>query len=285
MLYIDLLKNNINKFKWINLLIKMSISYNVGGRFGNNLFQYFATKVIGKYSNKNYVYKKRFLTVIGDNNYEDTYNKCKNNSSYLEGDIFVDGYFQTTHWINEEKDYINSLLTLDNTDKINDSYTVKDIVEALNSFDKSSINEDDLVVHIRLDDFYHQGYNSEVIHPVFLRDYILPLMNTFKRCIFVVDTLKKDWEREYMNILLLIPNSISVTNDMLKDFSLLFYSKNVLLCRSTFGWIASLISPHNKKVWFPEQFPLINSHQIIPKFNDNSIHFNPIYMKQGGSHY
>ena len=34
----------------------MSISYFVSGRFGNNLFQYFATKVLGKILNKEYVF-------------------------------------------------------------------------------------------------------------------------------------------------------------------------------------------------------------------------------------
>ena len=256
----------------------MSISYTVGGRFGNNLFQYFATKVIAKYTNKKYVYKQKFSKVIGDNDFELFYSKCKENPFYIEGDILMDGYYQTTYWINEEKDYINSLLTVNNTDRINDNYTIKDIVEAFNSFDKTIINDEDLIVHIRLDDFYHQGYNSEVIHPLFLRNYIISLMSNYKRCIFVVDILKKEWENEYMNILLTVPNSISVTNNMLTDFSLLYYSKNVMLCRSTFGWIATAISPHNNKVWFPEQFPLINSHQIIPKFNDNSIHFNPSFF-------
>ena len=34
----------------------MSISFFVSGRFGNNLFQYFATKVLGKILNKEYIF-------------------------------------------------------------------------------------------------------------------------------------------------------------------------------------------------------------------------------------
>ena len=284
MLYIDLLKNNINKFKWINLLIKMSISYNIGGRFGNNLFQYFATKVIAKYTNKKYVYNNKFSYIISDNNFEDIYESIKSNNS-IEEDIYLCGYFQTTFWINNEKEYIQSLLNIKNEDRINENYTIKDIVIALESFNNNIIDNDELVVHIRLDDFYHQGYNSEVIDPLYLKDYILTLMKDFKKCRFVVDHLKKDWEKEYMTTLLTIPNSVAMTNSILEDFSLLFYSKNVVLCRSTFGWIATSISPHNIRVWFPEQFPLINSHQIIPKFNENSVHFNPKYLKSGGTKY
>ncbi len=252
----------------------MSISYNIGGRFGNNLFQYFACKVLAKYSNKEYVYDKRFSYIVTDNTFKEVYSKVKNNET-IEGDIFLDGYFQTTYWINEELYYIQKLLTVDNTDKINEEYTVADIVIALNSFNKT-ISEDELVIHVRLDDFLHQGYNSEVILPFYLREYITSL--NFKKYTFVVDHIKKDWERNYMDCLLSIPNSTSITGDLLSDFSLLYHSKNVVLCRSTFGWIATLISPHNKRVWFPEQYPLINSHQIIPKFNDKSIHFNPSFL-------
>ena len=263
----------------------MSVSYNLNGRFGNNLFQYFAAKVIAKYTNKKYIYKTLFSNVISDSNFEEIYNKCKTDSSYLEGDIYLNGYFQTTYWINNEKEYIQSLLTIDNEDRINDVFKVKDIVEGYNKLEKTIINEDDLVVHIRLDDFYHQGYNSEVIHPLFLREYILDIMKGYKRCIFIVDKLKREWEEEYMKIMLTIPNSKILTNDMLTDFLILFYSRNLVLCRSTFAWIATLISPYNIHVWFPEQRPLINSHQIIPKFNDNSTHFEPVYMKFGGSRY
>ena len=47
----------------------MSISYFVSGRFGNNLFQYFATKVLSKILNKEYVVNgSNTLLTRGENN-------------------------------------------------------------------------------------------------------------------------------------------------------------------------------------------------------------------------
>jgi hypothetical protein len=267
----------------------MSISYKVGGRFGNNLFQYFAAKVIGKYTDKNYIYNKNFEKVITDNTFEEEYNKQIEENApnrTIQQDILLDGYFQTSFWINKEKEYIQSLLTINNEDRINQQYTIKDIVQELNKF-IPYITDKDLVIHIRLDDFYHQGYNSEIIDPCFLKEYILELTSTckFENIFFISDKIRHNWETKYMEILLEIPNSKLLNNTLLEDFCLIFYSKNIVLCRSTFGWISSLISPHINNIWFPEQTPLINSHQIIPKFNENSIHFKPTYMTSGASNY
>ena len=63
------------------------------------------------------------------------------------------------------------------------------------------------------------------------------------------------------------------SNSLLQDFSLIYNSEYTMLCRSTFGWIATLISSVNKKNWFPEHE--IDKMRIIKKFNSNSVHFKP----------
>jgi hypothetical protein len=268
----------------------MSISYQLGGRFGNNLFQYFACKVIGKYTNKQYIYNTRFDKVFGDLEFKDLYEKCVNNKSCIDGDIYLNGFFQMDFWLIKEKEFLYSLLSGDNEDRINDNYTIKDIVNALNNITIEHLDlitePSSLVVHIRLDDFYHQGYNSEVISASFLKEYINSVMidNNINKCIYIVDTLKEPWERDYMDILLSIPNSIMLNNDMLVDFSILFYSTNLMLCRSTFGWIASACSIHNKKVWISSS-PNIHSNQHFNTLGDNTIFFNPVYMKDGARNY
>lgn len=265
----------------------MSISYKVGGRFGNNLFQYFATKVIGKITNKKYVYKASFEKEIDEIEFENIY---KNNICNIDNDIVLNGYFQKDFWITKEKEYMNSLLTENNNDRINDNYTVKDLVLSLKNLNKEYIelvkNTGTLVVHVRLDDFYHQGYNSEVIDPYFLRDYIETVMreNNITKCVYIVDILKKSWEVNYMNIILSIPNSVMLNNDMLTDFSLLYYSSNLMVCRSTFAWIASACSLHNKKIWLPVDSN-INANQKFNTLGDNTIVFVPSYMKFGGIFY
>jgi phosphotransferase system IIB component len=48
----------------------MSISYYISGRFGNNLFQYFATKVLGKILNKEYIFNDSKKPLTRDSNNE-----------------------------------------------------------------------------------------------------------------------------------------------------------------------------------------------------------------------
>jgi hypothetical protein len=251
----------------------MSISYIVAGRFGNNMFQYFACKVLSKVTSKNYVYSQTLNNslVVTDNNFKDVYER-----KVTSENILLSGWFQTTYWINENIDYIHSLLTENNEDRINNNYTVKDIVKFITR--EKSI-KDCLTVHIRLDDFFHQGHNSEILDPFYLKSYIENVMseNNINKCVFIVDELRKDWEIKYMDELLKISNSTKESNSLLEDFSIIYNSEYVMLCRSTFGWISSLISKRNKRVWFPEQIPLINSHQYITLFNNKAIHFNPTY--------
>ena len=266
----------------------MSISYNLNGRFGNNLFQYFATKVISKYTNKKYVYNTYFNRVIGDEEFKVIYESCIEGSFQTEDDLYLNGYFQTDFWIIKEKEFLQSLLTIDNIDRINKDYTIKDIVLVLYDFSLKELvlNPSSLTVHIRLDDFYHQGYNSEVLDPDFLIEYInsVILDNNIKNCIFIVDILKEDWEKNYINKLLTIPNSVIMNNDILTDFSLLFYSYNLMLCKSTFGWISSACSKYNKNIWLPIN-KSIHSHQVFNTLGENTITFTPTYMTSGGRNY
>jgi hypothetical protein len=262
-------------------IIKMSISHHVGGgRFGNNLFKYFATKVIGKYTNKTYRHNYRSCNhFINDSTYKQAYEYCVKNPNSLEGDIFLDGYFQTDFWVVKEREFLNSLMTIENTDKFNDEYCIKDIAEALKNFDKSMFGDNTLTVHIRLDDFFHKNENSEVLDPDFLRDYISNVMteNNFTKCVFIVDELRKEWEKKYMDKLLSIPNSLKITNDLLTDFCILFYSPNLMVCRSTFAWAASACSIYNKKIWLPLK-QNTHSHQVFNTLGENTITFTPSYM-------
>ena len=262
----------------------MSISFIPAGRFGNNFFQYLATKVIGKYTYKTYVYKKNYTFKITDNNYIETYNKLKSGELTIQEDITLEGYFIFIDWLKLEKEFIMSLINPDNYDKINEIFTVNEVVNSFLSLNKDIIslvqNPLHLVVHLRLDDFYHQGYNSEVICPNYLSNYINQL--EYKKVIFVVDNLKQTWEKDYINIMLKeVSNSIVLSNTVLEDLSTLYYSSNLMVARSTYGWIACVLSPYNIKNYFPlhnNQFPS-NIDDIYPYIDKNTIVFTPKYLK------
>lgn len=272
----------------------MSISYFVSGRFGNNLFQYFATKVLGKILNKEYVFNNsptpltrdrennkikvpntteideemfnHIIEKVSDNNYNDV----------IEGYIYVVGFFQTQNWISLYRDFIQSLFVEENKDKINNDYTISDIVKFVNKI--KPVGDDVLFVHLRLDDFLHNIINSEVVHP----DSIIKKIKEIEginRVIFVCDVVKKNWEKSYVNHLTSnVKNSIIVSNPLLVDFGLLYNAKNLMLCRSTLGWIACILSKENKRNWFPINNSELFKTQTINRLNENTIVFTPDYL-------
>jgi len=269
----------------------MNISYFVSGRFGNNLFQYFATKVLGKILGKEYVYndsktpltrgsnnekiKVDNLTEVDEEKFNEIISNTGNRSPSIEGNIYVVGFFQTQDWITLYRDYIQSLFTEENMDRINDDYTISHIAKHVNAI--KPIRDDILIVHLRLDDFFHNAYNSEVIHPKSIIEEINKIEG-INKVMYISDTLKRPWELSYVNHLTYsVKNSIAISNSLLTDFGLLYKAKNIMLCRSTLGWIAGILSKENKRNLFPlnEEF----KHQTVNKLNDNTIVFNPEYLK------
>ncbi len=266
----------------------MSISYFISGRFGNNLFQYFATKVLGKILNKEYVFngskkplsrgingekiKVDNLTEVDDEKFNEI---ISDKNASIEGDIYVVGYFQTQEWITLYRDYIQSLFTEENMDRINDEYTISRIAKHVNTI--KPVRDDILIVHLRLDDFFHNAHNSEVIHPKSIIDEINKIEG-INKVMFISDTLKKPWELAYVNHLTYsVKNSIAISNSLLTDFGLLYKAKNIMLCRSTLGWIAGILSTENKRNWFPLNKDF--KHQTVNTLNGNTVVFNPEYLK------
>lgn len=266
----------------------MSISYYISGRFGNNLFQYFATKVLGKILNKEYIFNDSKKPLTRDSNNEkikvdnmveideEKFNEIISKNEYLiEGNIYVIGFFQTQDWITLYKDYIQSLFTEENTDRINNEYTISGIFKIVNKI--NPVRDDILIVHLRLDDFLHNISNSEVIHPDSIIEMIKGIDGVSK-VIFISDKIKRSWEMSYIKYLMNnIKNSTSVTNSLITDFGIMYKAKKIMFCRSTLGWIAGILSKENISNWFPinKEF----KHQTVNKINENTIVFEPAYLK------
>ena len=265
----------------------MSISYFVSGRFGNNLFQYFATKVLGKILNKEYVFngskipltrgvnKIENMVEVDEEKFNEIISKKEYRAPSIEGNIYVIGFFQTQDWLTLHREYIQSLFIEENMDRINDDYTISSIVKHVSKI--KPVRDDILIVHLRLDDFFHNAHNSEVIHPKSIIEEINKIEG-INKVMFISDTLKKPWELSYVNHLIYsVKNSIAISNSLLTDFGLLYKARNLMLCRSTLGWIAGILSTENKRNWFPlnEDF----KHQTVNKLNENTLTFTPDYLK------
>lgn len=272
----------------------MIISYHPQGRLGNNIFQYIAVKVIQKYINDlygstiyTYVYNHK-TNMFGELNFSMLYNMLKNiNSSstsqhahsviksFCSSNWFFDGFYQFDYHIKDNLDYIRSLFTISNDERINDKYTVADIVK--NVYDnKVEFNPDDIVTHVRLDDFYNTTTSMIIDH-----NYISQIIKTqskiynpkekIGKVYVVVDKISKDYEIKYMDEFYknTIFTTISNPDNMFKDLAYLWFAPNLICNNSTFCWIAYIFGDA-KQTWCPKNIGL-NYPQSFEKIKDDTI--------------
>jgi hypothetical protein len=251
----------------------MKISYKVSGRFGNNLFQYIAMKIVQNELSKNdtfieYVYNSPLENafVVTDENFFDILNDV---SPLLNRNVYLDGYFQFDEHIIKNKGYINAAINTYNSEYINDNIKVSLLSNKLRD-NKYEFNNE-YVLHLRLDDFIGDRI---VMKPDMYIDVISSLKKV-SQLIIVVDKLKHPWEIEYVRMIheyaTKVKNmyvTISSDDDMFRDFCKLYYAPNLISSNSTFSYLAGLLGTH-KYTWCPVN--TIYSHQHISKFDKNTV--------------
>ena len=251
----------------------MKISYKVSGRFGNNLFQYIAMKLVQNELSKKdtfieYIYNSPLENafVVTDENFFDILNDI---SPLLNRNVYLDGYFQFDEHIIKNKGYINAVINSYNCEYINNNIQVSFLANKLR--DNKYDFKDEYILHLRLDDFIGDRI---VMKPDMYIDVISSLSNV-SQLIIVVDKLKYPWEIEYVRLIHEYATkvkgmnvSISSDDDMFKDFCKLYYAPNLISSNSTFSYLAGLLGTH-KYTFCP--INTIYSHQRISKFDKNTV--------------
>lgn len=251
----------------------MKISYKVSGRFGNNLFQYIAMKLVQNEISKKdtfieYIYNTPLKNafVVTDENFFDILNDV---SPLLNRNVYLDGYFQFDTHIIKNKGYINAAINTYNSELINDNIKVSYLSNKLR--DNNYDFKDEYVLHLRLDDFIGDRI---VMRPDMYIDVISSLKKV-SQLIIVVDKVKHTWEIEYVRMIheyaTKVKNmyvTISSDEDMFRDFCKLYYAPNLISSNSTFSYLAGLLGTH-KYTWCPVN--TIYSHQHISKFDENTV--------------
>ena len=230
------------------------VYYKIDGRFANNLFQYFASHIIKKIFNYNEVkilqYNPGHCLYIDNKKFREICELDMQGKSYdISGyqNIYMDGFFQRSEIFLHYKDYIISLFNENNTDKINESISIQDIV--LYNTKHIIPSEKDLVIHIRLDDF---KLTKEVFEPNELKSILKNI--DFEKLYIVCDTVKQQWEQDYINNFNEF-NPIILSGNILDDFKLMATCKRLMISASTYSWIASYLNsnlielhiPYNRK--------------------------------------
>ncbi len=239
---------------------KMIISYHAQGRLGNNIFQYIAVKVVQKYVKQlgvdcEYRFNERGSYWFSEFNYRQLYDilvlSTTNRENlnvlihFLNNNWFFDGFYQFDYHIINEREFIRSLFTPENEERINENYRVCDIVNGVMKY-KPSFKDEDIVTHVRLDDFINVGVLDHKNVSKIIKE------SGLKGKVYVVcDKLKKDFEKKYMDDFKKDTEFTLVSNDdMFKDLAYLWYAPNLLCNNSTFCWISGILG-ECKKSWCP----------------------------------
>ena len=243
----------------------MKIYFVRHGRFGNNIFQYIVAKILCKEHGYELVDSARDLGFRFVNFNDIMWHRWVLEKRILYGrPILVNGFFQRLDMLLPYRDYIKSLLHEDNHEFINDTIRVSDLVRAYNSVDTPYHNE--IVMHVRLDDFMHDRHNSHILHPEFYTS-ILDMIKGDDKLSIVCDTLKNKEEEEYMREFERYSPEFR-TRSMLEDFAYIMKAKRLISSNSTFAFVASFLGdPEEVYIPWTNFYKEQGYCQFAPKFS------------------
>jgi hypothetical protein len=217
----------------------MSIQFNQKGRTGNNLYQYFISRILADTYKLNLLHNlnspvlqfnpvtkypdKTNLDVIYIND-TNIYQAINYNSHFENKNMIVDGFFQDSLFFNSN---YQKILNYTKLESINQK------------------NTNDIVLHIRLNDFNREGNKSSVIHP----QWYLDILNneTFEKLYIVIDTYgrrkyrNQNSEDNYLNYFKKFNPEI-ISNREYEDFHFIRKFNKIICSNSTFSWWAAFLS-------------------------------------------
>jgi hypothetical protein len=249
------------------------------GRLGNNLIQYmtacmfehlFGHELVpysSMCSNAYEIHDTSPLfhalkdTILTTDNFKETIQS----HPFAKRDIILHGFFQQSDLLLFFRDILLQKFTETNTDQITRTVRVCDIVTT-----KGLAKENELVLHLRLDDFQEASV-SHIIHP---RVYLKVLRNLSKQVRIVCQKPRKYSEELYLAIFEEF-HPILQTDHVLVDFATLRDSTELIASNSTFAWCAAFLGHQNQR-YLPE----INSweNQFLGSIDSNDIQLETSYL-------
>jgi hypothetical protein len=225
-----------------------TVYFKLNGRFGNNFFQYLASEIIKKIYNFDEVkiYNNESinsnLLKIDDVLFKKIGNEYINGKVYVidtNKSILLDGYFQRCEIFEYFRCYLVSLFNNENKNFINNKFQVCDIFNHKISHNITP-GENDLVVHIRLDDFIG---DLQIFQP----EEIINIINkiSYEKLYIVCDKLRYLWEINYIEKFSHL-KPIFISYSMLDDFKFIMSSKKIITSASTFAWLATFLGESNE---------------------------------------
>jgi hypothetical protein len=198
---------------------------------------------------------------------------CENESKInllKNKNVICDGFFQKDILlVKYRKELLNFLKDSDDLFKHYITYTESYYVKFKDFYNKKtyfSLEEQDIVISLRLDDFNHSSvkYTTNIVPPEFYTDVLEKIK--FNRLIIVSDKIRKQWEKIYISNFEKY-NPILLTSTLEDDCSVLLSCKRIIHSNSTLCWIMSYLSEEKKERFIP----LTNFYdtQKLEKIEDN----------------
>ena len=231
----------------------------VGGRTGNQIFQYLITKVLQlKYGHRYRCFHEiedlqKDVFVVTEENISDILSENQDNP-YLEilksKNLLCEGYFQKSEYFVQVREKLLDTLYDENN---NDYWIYNDkrvyIKDFLNYRNNYCFQENDVVISLRLDDFIQlPRESSDILPPQFYLNILEKL--TFNNLYIVCDKIRWDWEYRYMDFFKKW-NPIMIQGDIMHDASVIRDCKFLIHSNSSFCWIMSFFSRDQKKRFIP----------------------------------
>ena len=253
------------------------IYINYSGQFGNCMFQYVFARLIAEHNKLNLIthgplelecttpmlYKESELkkgTITITDEYYHQY-RLTNGSKLFDldpdYDYVISGYFQDAELYNKHVDIIRKFFLID-------------YIEPENLIDKT-------LVMVRLGDFNHSGYNSEIIHYNWYKDVFKNIQN---QKVFTLTNngreraqTTEEQEKIYRSKIITMEDEILPRHEnMYKEFIETMKYKQIVCSNSTWGWWASFLSSATKIYTFAK-FGSFG----VQELKSHGIHINKLF--------
>ncbi len=257
-----------------------NITYFEQGRTGNNLFQWAACKVLGYIFGHTYVISMPYIrrVIINDELFKEITESADpatdTHFNHLrENHIECNGFFQlSTLFVKYRERLIQDLYST--TDIIPSIFGKKvNIYTLMHTPSKYNLSEQDVVISLRLDDFYNAGYpQTNIISPT----YYLNILKTisFDKLYIVCDKINKPWEEAYLNKFKEY-SPIIVSGTIEDDVAVLREAKRIIHSNSTLCWFISFAS-HKLERHIPNTNSHVNQKLLCVSHEDYIYEVKPL---------
>ena len=153
----------------------------------------------------------------------------------------MDGYFQDTRLFVKHRDFILDLL--DNVGP-NEKMGTRVIRSFFQTKCPLHLNESDLVLSLRLDDFY-QSENSDGVSMVIPVDFYCRLLDSldYDRLYIICDRIRHKWEERYLAKFDDYEPIHLIGGDLERDCAIMRTAPRLIHSNSTLCWINSFLTP------------------------------------------